>query len=85
MFARGRMQSNDKKYPKFMGEECVHSEHGNSGNQSSIKPKKMMIAHTLEESNRMAHHEFVDPNSTMYQNVVMECKINKHEKAKSRR
>lgn len=44
-----------------------------------------MIAHTLEESNSMANHEYVDPNSTMYQHVVMECKINKHEKAKSRR
>lgn len=38
----------------------------------------MMIAHTPEDALAQANYKYVDPNSSLYQNVVMESKINKH-------
>lgn len=80
--ARNRLLSNSKKYPKFIGDEVESSQNRSFG--ASSKKKRMLIAHSPEEAAAQADYEYVNPNSLEYQNVVMEFKINKYEKHKSR-
>ena len=42
-----------------------------------------MIVHSAEAAEKVKNHRWVDPNSMEYQNVVLEHRINKHEKNKN--
>ena len=44
----------------------------------------MLIAHTPQQEPIIGDQEYVDPNSMQYHNAVMEDKINKHEKKKTK-
>ena len=76
--ARHRLSSNTKRYPKpkFKGEEIEQPEEQERSTEK--KKHRMMIVHTAKEALAQSDYQYVDPNSTEYQNVVMENKINKH-------
>ena len=82
--ARHRLSSNTKRYPKpkFKGEEIEQPEEQERSTEK--KKHRMMIVHTAQEALAQSDYQYVDPNSTEYQNVVMENKINKHQKSKTR-
>ena len=54
-----------------------------SAKLGSSKSPAAMIVHSKEEAEKTEHLRWINPNSLEYRQVVMEHKINQHEKTKN--
>ena len=84
--ARLRMESSSKKFTlgvQELTDPRITETLLASERSPTKKEKSAMIVHTSEEAKKTRHMKFVNPNSMEYQNVMLEHKINTHEKKKT--
>ena len=85
--AKMRMNSSSKKFALVIDEamNLVNADQMNmsSSLKKSMRQKKALIALSNEQAEATKDMVFVNPNSKAYANVVLEDKINTHQKKRS--